>query len=191
MRKSQVRKWAIVALLLVAVTAYGVATVPQQQQSGGQSVSVTNVPHVIVDTAPSTVVTGPLTDAQLRASAVPVSFTQQALPAGTAKVGVVYPYTSCGTTSFTKALQAMPTVSTTIASATTCVLVFDISNTSGGSLTVTVSDNAGTPVNWLNAVTMLAGETREYSWPNGKNFASGIKVIASGAGITYSVEGLQ
>jgi hypothetical protein len=114
-----------------------------------------------------------------------------ALAAGTAKVGITYPYTSCGTTAFSKALQAMPTSSTAVASATTCLLTLQISNTTAGSLTVTVSDNAGTPINFLNAVTVNAGETREYSFPNGMNFASGIKVAASGAGITYAAEGLQ
>lgn len=40
--------------------------------------------HVIVDTAPSTAVTGPLTDTQLRATAVPVSLASQPLPTGAA-----------------------------------------------------------------------------------------------------------
>jgi len=115
-----------------------------------------------------------------------------ALPAGTSKIGVTYPYTSCGTTAYTAALQAAPTASTAIASATTCLLILNLSNTSAGALTITVSDNAGTPVNFLNAVTLNAGETRTYAFaPGGAKFSSGIKMQASGSGITYTAEGLQ
>lgn len=48
------------------------------------------VGHVIVDSAPTTAVTGPLTDTQLRATAVPTSLaTLPALTAGTAVIGHV------------------------------------------------------------------------------------------------------
>lgn len=188
MKRSSAKDALLVIATLIVLAAIGIGN-PQQQFSGGQSVTVSNIPHVVVDTAPTTAVTGPLTDTQLRATAVSVSL--PALAAGTSKIGITYPYTSCGTTAFTKSLQAMPTSSTAIASSTTCLLGFDVSNTSGGSLTVTVTDNAGTPINWLNAVTLLAGETRTYQFAGGKSFASGIKVQASGSGITYSAEGLQ
>jgi hypothetical protein len=179
----------LVVFLIVASIALGsvYAALAQQQYSGGQAVTISNVPHVIVDTAPTTPVSGIFWQ-----STQPVSLVSlPALAAGANKVGVTYPYTSCGVTPFTKALQAMPTSSTAIATATTCLLTLDMSNTSGGALTVTVSDNQVTPINFLNAVTMVAGEYREFSWPNGKSFISGIKVQASGAGMTYSAEGLQ
>lgn len=180
-------KFFLGAVVLITLVAMGLWATPQQQQSGGQAVTISNVPHVVVDTAPSTAVTGTFWQATqpVSLSALP------ALVAGTAKIGVTYPYTSCGTTSFTIALQAMPTSSTAVAAATTCILGMDISNTSGGSLTVTVSDNQGTPINWLNAVTLLPGETRTYNFSNGRKFTSGIKVQASGSGVTYSLEGLQ
>jgi hypothetical protein len=174
----------ILALIICTVAVF---TPGQQQYSGGQVVSISNVPHVIVDTAPTTAVTGTFFQ-----GTQPVSLAAlPALVAGTAKVGITYPFTSCGTTAFSKPLQAMPTSATAIAVATTCLLSIDISNTTGGALTVTITDNQGSPITWLNAVSMAAGETRSYNFPNGKNFTTGIKVTASGAGITYSAEGLQ
>jgi len=123
----------------------------------------------------------------------PVSLsTLPALAAGSALIGQTLPYTSCGTTKFTKALQAVPTTSTAIASATTCLLVLNISNPSAGPLNLTVSDNQGTPVNFLNAVTINTGETRTYGFaPGGASFTSGIKMQASGSGLVYTAEGLQ
>jgi hypothetical protein len=191
-------KWTIVIGILFGC----LVVVAQQQFSGGQAVTVSNFPGtqpvsgtfwqatqpVSIASMPSTPVTGTFWQATQ-----PVSGTVSvnALPAGTAKIGTTYPYTSCGTTAFTKALQAMPTSSTAIASSTTCLLSLQVSNTTGGSLTVTVSDNQGTPINFLNGVTILAGESRQYNFPNGANFTTGIKVQASGAGITYAAEGLQ
>lgn len=180
----------LIVLVSIVALVMTMRATPQQQQSGGQAVSVTNFPATQPVSGTFWQATQPVSGTFWQATQ-PVSFSQPALVAGTAKIGTTYPYTSCGTTAFTKALQAMPTSSTAIAVATTCVLGIEISNTSGGALTVTISDNAGTPVNFLNGVTINAGETRTYNWANGRQFTSGVKVQASGAGITYSLEGLQ
>ena len=199
-----IRHAGMLTIAIIAVSLCAAAinhALPQQQFSGGQTVSVSNFPAtqpVSIASMPSTPVTGTFWQATQPVSGTvtanisgSINNTAFGLNAGTAKIGVTYPYTSCGTTAFTSALQAMPTSSTAIATSTTCLLVLNLSNTTGGSLTITVSDNAGTPVNFLNAVTMLAGESRTYSFPAGAKFSSGIKVAASGAGIVYSAEGLQ
>lgn len=192
---------AMVLFSLCALTALGfVGNPPQQQTSGGAAVTVTSGTVTANqggtwtmqpgNTANTTawLVTGTGGNFPISGS---ISNTAFGVSAGTAKIGITYPYTSCGTTSFTSALQAMPTSSTAIATSTTCILGFEISNTSGGSLTVTISDNQGSPVVFLSAVSIGAGETRTYNWPNGRKFTSGVKVQASGAGIVYALEGLQ
>ena len=92
------------------------AVIAQQQFSGGQSVTVTGaLPaggnaigsvtatqatgsnlHVDVDSAPTTPVTGTFWQATQPTSLASLP----ALVAGTAKVGITYPYTGCGTTQF-------------------------------------------------------------------------------------------
>jgi hypothetical protein len=188
--KTNAPKWVAVSVLVFAVTigSWLGKLKAQQMQSGGSAVTISNIPHVVVDTAPTTAVTGTFWQATQPTSLASLP----ALAAGTAKIGVTYPYTSCGTTAYTAALQAAPTASTVIAPATTCVLVLNLSNTSAGALNITVTDNQGTPVPFLNAVTLNAGETRTYPFaPGGAKFTSGIKMQASGVGIVYSAEGLQ
>lgn len=198
--KWEAPKWVAVLLLAFAVTFGGWISkvIAQQMQSGGQAVTVTSGTVAATQSGTWTVQPGNTANTtawKVDGSAVtqPASLASlPALAAGTAKIGVTYPYTSCGTTAFTSALQAMPTSSTAVAPATTCLLLLNISNTTAGALNVTVSDNAGTPVNFLNAVTLNAGETRTYAFaPGGAKFTSGIKMLASGAGITYTAEGLQ
>lgn len=193
-------KWvALIGLLFCASFGSWIGKlVAQQMYSGGQAVTITSgTVTVQQSTASSLKVDLSGTNANATAlkvdpSAVTSPVSLAALPAlvaGTAKIGITYPYTSCATTAFTEALQAMPTSSTAITTTTTCILQLTVSNTSGGALTVTVSDNQGTPVNFLNAVTLNSGETRNY--PAIGKFTSGIKVQASGTGITYSLEGVQ
>src|SRR5437016_5227030 len=128
-------KWAVVAAVVFAVTfgSWLGKLKAQQMQSGGNAVTISNIPHVVVDTAPTTPVTGTFWQATQPTSLASLP----ALAAGTAKIGTTYPYTSCaGTTAYTAALQAAPTSSTAIAVATTCLLVLNLSNTSAGALTI-------------------------------------------------------
>ncbi len=207
------QRWFALGILAILAVIGGYA---QQQYSGGSSVTVSAALPTGSNTIGAVKVTDgtnfmPTGDASARSihttvdnaslavtgtfwqSTQPVSLSSlPALAAGTAKVGVTYPYTSCGTTAWTKALQAVPTSSTAVASATTCLLILNLSNTNGSSVTVTVSDNQGTPVNFLNAVTLAAGETRTYAFaPGGASFTSGVKMSASTTGVTYTAEGLQ
>jgi hypothetical protein len=189
------QKWfCIISLLLLAIV--GIA---QQQYSGGQAVSITSGTvtatqatgsnlHVQVDAAPTTAVTGTFWQ-----STQPVSLaTAPALVASTAKIGITYPYTSCGATPITVALQALPTVTTTVTGTTTCLLSLSLQNTSSStSYTVTITDGQGSPVSFLNAVTLNPLETREYSYPNGMKFTTGIKWSATNAAVTGAIEGLQ
>jgi len=203
MKSVNAPKWAAVVILLCAVTigSWLGKLGAQQMQAGGAAVTITSG-TVTVQQSTAANLKVDLSGTAANATAIKVdgsAVTQPAslaslpaLAAGTAKIGVTYPYTSCGTTAYTAALQAAPTASTAIASATTCLLMLNLSNTSAGALTITVSDNAGTPVNFLNAVTLNAGETRTYAFaPGGAKFTSGIKMQASGSGITYTAEGLQ
>lgn len=183
-------KWTVIASILLVC----LITVAQQQFSGGQSVTVQNFPatqSVATTQLPGGLDGSGFLKVHEQGTAAVSLAALPSLAAGTAKIGITYPYTSCGTVAFTTALQAMPTASTAITASTTCVLTLQLSNTSAGSLTVNVSDNQGTPVSFLNAVTVLPGETREYSFPNGMKLTSGIKVNASGTGVTYAIEGLQ
>lgn len=73
-----------------AVKTDGTATTQPVSLSGNVTVvqpTGTNL-HVVVDTAPTTAVTGPLTDAQLRATPVPISGTVTSTPSGTQNVNV-------------------------------------------------------------------------------------------------------
>ncbi len=207
------QKWFLLACLGLGLIIGPFLVIAQQQYSGGQAVSAASLPlpsgaatsakQPALGTAgsPSTDVltvqgAASMTALKVDGSGVtqPVSLAS-GLAAGTNKIGVAYPYTGCGTTQFETGtpvgVAAMPTSSTAITATTTCLVTLEISNTSAGSLTVTVTDNAGTPINFLNAVTMGPGERDEYSFPNGMKFNAGIKVQASGSGITYYALGVQ
>ena len=194
------QKWAVIAgLFLVGVLA-GVA---QQQFSGGQSVTISGalptgsnaIGHVTVDSAPTTAVTGTFWQGTQPASLASLP----ALAAGTAKIGITYPYTGCGTTGFESGspvgFVALAAATTTVASSTTCVLSFIVTNTGAASFTYYVTDNAGTPISVIgssgNPITILPGERDEYTFPNGSKFNAGIKLTSSATTGAYYVLGVQ
>lgn len=203
MKKERIEKRVLVGLIVLLMAIIGSA---QQQQPGsaGNSVTVSNATLAVTQSGTwntrlqdgsgnAVTSTGAALDVNLKSGSI--ANTAFGVNSGTAKIGIVYPYTSCGTTAFETGtpagLAAMPTSSTAVAAASTCVVSMTISNTSAGALNVTVSDNAGTPINFLNAFTMPAGSTSTYNFPNGMKFNAGIKVQASGAGVTYYIEGVQ
>jgi hypothetical protein len=115
-----------------------------------------------------------------------------ALPAGTNLLGSVYtiPKTTCGSTPVGIALGAVPTSSTLATSAvTTCVIAIALNNTTASNVTVTVSDNQGTPVNMDLTFTLPPGEkvTPLFGIP----FTSGVKWSASVSGVTGGLVGIQ
>ena len=115
-----------------------------------------------------------------------------ALPAGTNVLGTVdtIPKTACGNTVASQALAAVPTSSTAVFSSTTCVVVIVMNNTNASTATVTVTDNAGTPINDLLTFTIPASS--QLIQPLfGVQFTSGLKWSASGTGVTGAVLGYQ
>ena len=71
--------------------------------------------------------------------------TMPALATGSNTIGVVVPKTPCGATVANQALAAVPTSSTTVFAATTCLMRLYINNTNASAQTVTITDNQGTP----------------------------------------------
>jgi len=195
-------KWVIV----LGIAFGALVVVAQQQFSGGQAVTVTSGSitatqgtgsnlHVAVDSAPTTAVTGTFFQ-----GTQPVSLaTAPALVASTAKIGITYPYTGCGTTTFESGspvgFTALAATTTTVTATTTCALTFIVTNTGASSFTYYVTDNAATPIPVIgssgNPITILAGERDEYTFQNGAKFNAGIKLTASATTGSFYVLGLQ
>lgn len=74
-----------------------------------------------------------------------------AIPTGSNVIGVVntIPKTACGNAVASQTLIAVPQVSTAVFTSTTCLVEIIMNNTTNGALTITVSDNIGTPINDL------------------------------------------
>ena len=206
-------------LFLIICAAIGLMLGPfivraQQQYSGGQAVTVSSGTitatqatgsnlHVAVDSAPSTAVTGTFWQSTQPVSGTfwqstqPVSLASlPALAAGTAKVGMTYPYTGCGTTQVESGspagLAALPTSTTVLFSSTSCAITIEIANTSSSTAyTYTITDNASTPIPFVNAASIQPLERDEYTFPNGMKFNAGIKWSASNAAVTGYVLGVQ
>lgn len=100
------------------------------------------------------------------------------------------PKTACGNTVLSSALAAVPTSSTAVATATTCVMAIVANNTTAAAVTLTVSDNQGTPVN--DILTFSIPPFSQLVQPlYGVAFTSGIKWTASATGMTGAVIGYQ
>jgi hypothetical protein len=122
--------------------------------------------------------------------AVPVSgtFWQTTQPvSGTVRT---VPLNACGTTVASQALGAVPTSSTAVFSSTTCVQYIVMNNTTSGALTVTVTDNQGTPVNDILTFS-IPGYSQLIQPLGGVAFTSGVKWSASGSGVTGAILGNQ
>ena len=100
------------------------------------------------------------------------------------------PLNSCGTTVASSALAAVPTSSTAVFSTTTCVQTIVLNNTTSGTLTVTVTDNEGTPVNDVLTFSIPPYSQLLQSL-GGVAFTSGVKWLASGSGVTGAIIGNQ
>jgi hypothetical protein len=175
----------------------------QQQFSGGQTVTIGNASLPVTESGTWTVQPGNTANTtawKVDGSAVtqPVSLAA-GLAAGTAKIGITYPYTGCGTTNFESGTPAgyaaLAAATTTVTSTTTCVLTFVVTNTGAASFTYYVTDNQGTPIPIIgsvgNPITILPGERDEYTFPNGSKFNSGIKLTASATTGAFYVLGVQ
>lgn len=115
-----------------------------------------------------------------------------ALPSGTNVIGVVntIPKTACGNTVASQALAAVPTSATAVFAATTCLVTVVFNNTNGSAATVTLSDNAGTPVNALLTFSIPAN-SQLVEPLYGVAFTSGVKWTASTTNVTGAALGYQ
>jgi hypothetical protein len=202
--KNFLRPAIIGVILLLGVALIGSA---QLQQSGGPGSTVTIgqalpagtnvighvindasnavIGHVVVDTAPTTAVTGTFWQATQPVSG---TFWQATQPVSGTVTSV--PKTACGTTIASQALAAVPTTSTAVFTSTTCIQAILLNNTTGSPVTVTVTDNAGTPIN--DILTFSIPANSQLIQPlYGIAFSSGVKWSASGAGVTGGALGYQ
>lgn len=174
---------ALVVNLLTFTPVYA-----QLQNSGGLSIAgnVTVVQgtgsnlHVVVDTAPTTAVTGTFYQATQ-----PVSIaTAPALVASTALIGYTRAQNACGTTNYESGMQMLPSASTSLTATTTCVAYIILNNTTGSAVTVTVQDQTtacnSAPCQVLSAFSIPANSNLMLTM-QGSKFASGIKWNAGSA----------
>jgi hypothetical protein len=102
------------------------------------------------------------------------------------------PKTACGNTLASGSqLAAVPTSSTLVTSAATaCVVAVVMNNTNGTPVTVTVTDNTGTPIN--DILTFSIPANSQLIQPlYGAAFNLGLKWTASGSGVTGAVVAYQ
>jgi len=114
-----------------------------------------------------------------------------ALAAGTNIIGKTAPVTACGTTSYSQPIAAVPTSSTAITTTTTCIIAAYFNNTNSTAQTITLTDNAGTPVNIVGPAFSVPGLSNMTIPLFGIQASSGIKWSAGGTGVTGGVVGLQ
>jgi hypothetical protein len=124
-----------------------------------------------------------------------------ALPAGTNVIGHVIadsglintvPKTSCGNTvAAGSTLAAVPTSPTLITSAATaCVVAIIANNTNAAAITITVTDNTGTPIN--DILTFSIPPYSQLIQPlYGAAFNAGVKWTASTTGVTGALVAYQ
>lgn len=202
-------KWFFVIALVCVIALAGIA---QQQQSGGGgggSVQVT----AALPTGANTIGGVNLVDsAGTNKAAINASgqLAIQALPTGSNTIGTVNiaasqsiglstgsnvigkaaPLNGCGTTTLSQAFIAVPTSATAVATATTCVQAIVISNTNATAQTVTITDNAGTPLTIVNAYSIPPNSQVTFPF-YGAAMTSGVKWTAGGTGLVGAVIGNQ
>jgi hypothetical protein len=113
------------------------------------------------------------------------------LNAGTNTIGIVIPKTPCGTTVANQVIAAVPTSATAVFSATTCLMHAFFNNTNSGTQTVTLTDNAGTPLNVIGPAFVIPGLSFATIDFNGVQFSAGVKWTAGGTGVTGGMWGFQ
>jgi hypothetical protein len=113
------------------------------------------------------------------------------IPTGSAVIGTVNTIdkTACGNTVASQPLAALPTTPTVVFSSATCLKAIVINNTNGSNITVTITDNQGTPINDYLAFTVAPGQVIQPLY--GLQFTSGVKWSASTTGVTGGMTGYQ
>lgn len=202
---SKIQKWAFILVLLTLLV---IGTTGQQQQSGGNgggSVTISAALPIGSNTIGNVKMTDgtnfmPTGDSSARTIHVTTDNASQAvtfsgqsvgLNSGSSIIGLVAPFTGCGTTKFAADLQAVPTSNTAVTSTKTCVVAITCNNTNASAQTLTVTDQSGTPLNAIGPAYSIPG-LAQVSFPfNGIGFTGGLKWQAGGTGINCGVVGVQ
>lgn len=199
------------AAIIIALVLLGPSIAAQLQQSGGPGSTVTigaalpvgnnNIGDVDVVSVPADPF-GANADAASASGSISAKLrfiastgiaitALPALAASTNTIGVVIPKTPCGTTPANQDLAAVPTSSTVVFSSTTCLMRAYFNNTNASAQTVTVTDNAGSPINGVGPAFSVPGLSNMVIPYDGIRFASGVKWTAGGTGITGGMWGFQ
>lgn len=101
------------------------------------------------------------------------------------------PATTCGTTAVSQAIAAVPTSSTAVFSSTTCLIAVYFNNTNASAQTVSLTDNAGSPVTAFGGTFSIPGLSSTTLPFYGIPFTTGVKWVAGGSGVTGGMVGFQ
>ena len=90
------------------------------------------------------------------------------------------------------ALQVLPNTPTDVTTMDTWLFQVVLNNKTAGAVTVTITDNAGTPLDLLTAVSIAANTAYVIAFPEGQYMPGGFKWSASAAtSINGSVKGFR
>jgi hypothetical protein len=199
--KQKLLVWAVLLVAFVGVLWATPAT-PQQNISGGQAVTITQGGNVGVVTAAGAQkvdgsgvnqpvtgtfwqatqpVSGPLTDAQLRASAIPVSGSLSSAP-----------LTACGATNYDSGPITIPNSTTVLTATTTCISAVMLINLTNTQQTCTITDGQGSPANLIPPSYDLLAKSFVRFPLDGARAVSGIKwSCTNAAAVTGIIRGNQ
>lgn len=204
-------KTTIGILLVTLLALSGIASTAQQNVSGGGAVSIVQGGNTAIVTAAGAQkvdgsavtqpVSGPLTDAQLRATPVPISGTvtssMGALVNGTANIGIVrtVPSSCTQATPFANTTAQVATgAGTTVTTTTLCVTFAYANNITNAPVTLRLADRQGTPVIWFggNADFSIPANSNIRIPIDGVTFTSGMTAIAGTASaVNLQINGVQ
>ena len=101
------------------------------------------------------------------------------------------PATTCGSTAVSQAIIAVPISSTAVFASTTCLTTAFFNNSNATAQTVTLTDNAGTPLNIIGPAFSVPALSNMVIPFNGIPFSAGVKWLAGGTGVTGGMIGYQ
>lgn len=208
------RPFVVFLALLLALLWLSQPASTQQQNSGGQAVTITGalpagsnvIGHVIADSGSTTAVTGNVTVAQATGSNLHVVVDTAptttvsgtvANGAGVANMGIVRSVPSACTqsTNFSNSTVGVATgAGTSVTSTTTCVTDVYVNNVTNSAVTFRLADKSGTPIIWIggNADFTIPANSNVRFPLGGVTFVSGITAIAgTGSALNLQVSGLQ
>jgi len=193
-------KLTLVVLCLLALVGYVLAVSPQQNVSGGGSVSIVQGGNTAVVSGAGALkvdpsaVTQPVSGIFWQATQ-PISgtVTVNALPAGSNNIGKVnaLPLDGCGGTNYDSGLLTLPTASISVTVTNTCVYAVGLMNITSSAQTCTITDGQGTPVTVVSSYQIPANSTARFVF-DGVKFLTGVKWSCTNAtSVTGYVRGTQ